>query len=95
MARLDREGMIKEAFISMAAEPDDSGVGDLVFEKGAIILVPDAADLKEAFKRAKKMAGYRWIMINSDDLFKANPLSISSRAGMITPQGKVLKNARV
>ena len=58
-------------------------------------LIADAGDFKGAFKRAKKMDGYRWVMLNADDLFKANTLSISSRAGMITPQGKVLKNARL
>lgn len=94
MARLDRDGMIKEAQASLGAQADESGAADLVCEKGAIILAPDAGDFKDAFKKAKKMDGYRWIMINEADLFKANTLSISSRAGMITPQGKVLKNSR-
>lgn len=95
MARLDREGMSKEAANSLGATADESGVADLVCEKGLIILTPDAGDFKDAFKRAKKMDGYRWIMLNEADLFKANTLSISSRAGMITPAGKVLKNARL
>ncbi len=95
MARHDRESMIKEAHINLGSEPDPSGVADLVCEKGLIILAPDAGDFKDAFKKAKKMDGYRWIMLNEADLFKANTLSISSRAGMITPEGKVLKNARI
>lgn len=94
MARHDRESMIKEAHINLGSEPDASGVADLVCEKGRIILAPDAGDFKAAFKKAKKMDGYRWVMLNEADLFKANTLSISSRAGMITPEGKVLKNAR-
>ena len=94
MARHDRDGMIKAAEASLGAEVDGSGVADLVCSKGLIILAPDAGDFKDAFKKAKKMEGYRWIMINEADLFKANTLSISSRAGIITPEGMVLKNSR-
>ena len=94
MARHDRDGMITAAQASLGAQVDESGVADLVCDKGQIILAPDAGDFKDAFKKAKKMDGYRWIMINEADLFKANTLSISSRAGMITPEGKVLKNSR-
>jgi hypothetical protein len=87
--------MAEAAQASLGAQPDESGIADLVCEKGAILLAPDPAGFKDAFKKAKKMKGYRWIMINEADLFKANTLSISSRAGMITPEGKVLKNSRV
>jgi len=35
--------------------------------------------------------GYRWLVINRDDLFAANSLSIGSKAGIIDAEGNVLK----
>ena len=51
--------------------------------------------MKAAFKRIKKVEGYRWVMINKEDLFAANTLSLGSKAGMITADGEVLKNADI
>ena len=70
---------------------------DLVFDKGSIkgsiVLASETGDLKAAFKRAKKINGYRWVAINREDLFGANPLSLGSKAGILDAAGKVLKNA--
>ena len=40
-----------------------------MFERGAIVVAARAEDLKAAFKRAKKIDGYRWVAINREDLF--------------------------
>ena len=37
--------------------------------------------------------GYRWVAINRDDLFGANPLSIGSKIGILDAGGRILKNA--
>ena len=51
------------------------------------------ADLKAAFKRLKKIPGYRWVVLHREDLFLANNLSIGSKAGLMDEQGTVLKEA--
>ena len=77
----------------LGASTDPSGAADYITEKGALIIAADANDIKKAFKRAKKIDGFRWIMINKEDLFAANTLSIGSKAGMISGDGSVLKAA--
>ena len=97
MARLDHNALTESISDAVGASPDPSGEADLVFDKGSIkgsiIVASEAAALKGAFKRAKKINGYRWVVINRDDLFGANPLSLGSKAGILDAPGKVLKNA--
>lgn len=97
MARLDHTALSEAISNAVGATPDPSGEADLVFDKGSIkgsiIVAAETADLKAAFKRAKKINGYRWVAINRDDLFGANPLSLGSKAGILDATGKVLKNA--
>lgn len=93
MARLDREGLAAALADAVGASPDTTGVADLVFDRGFIVVAARVEDLKGAFKRAKKIDGYRWVAINRDDLFGANPLSIGSKAGILDADGRVLKNA--
>lgn len=94
MARMNADQMRAVAVEQMAATPDPSGTADFVSEdKGSIIVAAEPGDMKSAFKRIKKVDGYRWVMINQEDLFAANSLSIGSKAGLITPDGKVLKAA--
>jgi hypothetical protein len=95
MSRLDREGMVAAATGTLGAAPDDSGVADMIFDKGQLLLAPELNEMKKIFKRAKKLEGYRWVMINGADLVLANTLSIGTKAGIITPDGKVLKNADI
>lgn len=95
MARMDREQLLVAATETMSASEDPSGQVDLVSERGSIIVAAEATEMKSAFKRIKKVDGYRWVMINREDLFAANSLSIGSKAGIITPDGTVLKNADV
>lgn len=91
MARLDQQAL-KDAVVGfMQAEPDTSGKADLVSEKGSIIVAAEVDGLKAAFKRIKKVDGYRWVAINREDLFAANTLSLGSKAGLIDQTGKVLK----
>lgn len=61
--------------------------------QGSVVVAADAGDMKAAFKRLKKCDGYRWIVINRDDLFAANTLSIGSKAGIMDADGKILKAA--
>lgn len=97
MARLDHDALTAAVADAVEASPDPSGVADLVSDKGAvvgaIIVAAQPGDLKGAFKRAKKIDGYRWVAINREDLFGANPLSIGSKVGILDAAGRVLKNA--
>jgi len=91
--RLDNSGLTAAAIDVLAARPDPSGVADLVCSKGSVIVAADPADFKRAFKRLKQVDGYRWIVINREDLFAANTLSIGSKAGIVDATGFVLKAA--
>lgn len=95
MARMNRDELLAAAATNMSASPDPSGKADLVSEKGSIIAAGEAGEMKNAFKRIKKVEGYRWVIINREDLFAANSLSIGSKAGIITADGSVLKNADI
>lgn len=95
MARLDQEHLVAAIANVMNARPDDSGAADLVSEKGSIVVVADPNEFKAAFKRVKKIDGYRWVAINRDDLFAANTLSLGSKAGIVDAEGKVLKAADI
>ena len=95
MARLDHDGLTSATIANFGAAHDPSGAADLVCEKGSIVVAADAGSLKAAFMRAKKIQGYRWVAINREDLFAANPLSIGSKAGIIDAAGEMLKNADV
>lgn len=91
MSRLDRDQLTSAISEVMEAQTDPSGQADLVGEKGYIVIAADPADFKAAFKRVKKIDGYRWVAINRDDLFAANTLSIGSKAGLVDESGNVLK----
>ena len=95
MGRLDQEQLIAAATSLLSAEPDLSGQADLVAEKGSVVVAADPSDFKKAFKRLKKVDGYRWIVINREDLFAANTLSLGSKAGILDAEGAVLKAADV
>ncbi len=93
MSRLDQAALLAAATELFSAQPDPSGEADLVSEKGSVVVAAEAGDMKAAFKRLKKCDGYRWIVINRDDLFAANTLSIGSKAGIMDADGKILKAA--
>lgn len=93
MSRLDKQGLLEVATRLFEAQPDPTGAADLVSEKGAIVVEDEPTQFKAAFKRLKKVPGYRWIVINREDLFLANSLSIGSKAGIMDAEGKVLKAA--
>lgn len=95
MARYTHEQLVEGAKTTFEATEDASGQADLVCEKGSIVVAAAPEDMKGAFKRAKKIDGYRWVLINEGDLFAANTLSLGSKAGMITVDGKILKNADI
>lgn len=91
--RLDADGLRAAAAKVLDAQPDTTGAADLVCEKGNVVVAADPSDFKAAFKRLKKIEGYRWIVINREDLFAANSLSIGSKAGILDENGAVLKAA--
>ncbi len=95
MARFDHDQMAAHVVNDLGAVEDPSGKADYTFDKGSLILAAEPKTMKAAFKRIKKVDGYRWVMINEEDLFAANTLSLGSKAGMITPTGKMLKNADI
>lgn len=95
MARYDQEAFVAHAQSLLEAQPDPSGQADLVGEKGAIVVAAKPEDFKAAFKRLKKVPGYRWIVIHREDLFLANTLSLGSKAGILDEDGKVLKAADI
>jgi hypothetical protein len=96
MARLNQVALTAAAVAQLNATTDPSGEGDLICERGVVIIAAEQADLKRAFKRAKEVkAGYRWVVINREDLFGANPLSLGSKAGIFDADGNMLKNADI
>ena len=96
MPRLAQDDLFEVAQKMFEATVDDTGVVDLVSERGSIIVAAEPDGMKAAFKRIKKVkAGYRWVVINREDLFAANSLSIGSKAGIIDADGGVLKNADI
>lgn len=95
MARLDQDQLVAAAKGFLNAEPDPTGKADLVGEKGSVVVAADPAGMKAAFKRIKKVDGYRWVVINREDLFAANTLSLGSKAGLLDAEGAVLKQADI
>jgi len=95
VSRLDSDALRAAAMEVLDARPDDTGAADLTCAKGSVVVAADPAEFKKAFKRLKKIDGYRWIVINREDLFAANTLSIGSKAGIIDESGAVLKAADV
>ncbi len=95
MSRLDQAGLEQYAIDTLGAKRDDSTGADFTFEKGSLIAVASPDDMKQAFKRIKKVPGYRWVLINKEDLFAANTLSLGSKAGLLAQDGSTLKNADV
>lgn len=93
MARLDQEGLVQKAIELFEGAPDPTGTVDVIGEKGSVIVVSDPKDLKAAFKRLRKVPGYRWILLHRDDLFLANNMSVGSKAGIMDESGNVLKAA--
>ena len=93
MARMTNEQLGEAAESLLGGQADPTGAADYITEKGALIVAGDPKEMKKAFKRAKKIDGFRWVMINQEDLFSANTLSIGSKAGLISGDGSVLKQA--
>lgn len=93
MERLNHEQMVAAATDLFEAIPDETGVADLISNRGRILLAPELGGMKEIFQTAKTIDGYKWVMINSADMVLANTLSIGSKAGIVAADGKVLKNA--
>lgn len=95
MARLDQDQLMAAAMEVLGAEPDPSGKADLISEKGSIVVAADPSSFKAAFKRIKKVDGYRWVVINRDDMFAANTLSLGSKAGILDASGAEMKGADI
>ena len=96
MARYNQEDLMEKAKELLSAEPDPSGTVDLIGEKGSVCVAAEPDLMKAAFKRIKKaVPGYRWVVINREDLFAANTLSLGSKAGIMDGDGGILKAANL
>ena len=95
MTRHSHDELVAAAQENLGAVEDTSGGADLTFDRGSMVVAAEPGDMKAAFKRIKKVDGYRWVMINREDLFAANSLSIGSKAGLICADGTVLKQADI
>jgi hypothetical protein len=90
---MDREAMVAAISAAIAATPDPEGTADLVADRGHINVAASAGELKSAIQRLAPLRGYRWIVINADDLFGASPLTLGTKVGILDPTGRVLKAA--
>jgi hypothetical protein len=90
---MDREAMVVAISAAIAATPDPEGTADLVADRGHINIAASAGELKSAIQRLAPLRGYRWIVINADDLFGASPLTLGTKVGILDPTGRVLKAA--
>ena len=93
MSRLDADGLRAAAMAALKAETDSTGAADLICDKGSVVVAADPAKFKASFDRLKRIDGYRWLVINREDLFLANTLSIGTKAGIVDADGAVLKAA--
>jgi hypothetical protein len=93
MARLDREGLFNAMMSVLDATPDPDGHADLVSSRGLINVAASGPEVGPAIKRLAALSGYRWVAINSGDLFSASPLTIGTKVGILDATGRVLKNA--
>jgi hypothetical protein len=57
------------------------------------VVAADQTGFKAAFDRLKKIDGYRWLVINRDDLFVANTLSSKTKTGIVDADVAVLQAA--
>jgi hypothetical protein len=93
MARADKATIMAGLTASISAEADPEGVADLVAKQGRINVAADPADIGDAIERLKPLPGYRWIAINSADLFTASPKTFGTKVGIMDSTGRVLKAA--
>lgn len=94
MARSDKATIVASLTAALPATEDPEGLADLVAaDKGHINVAADPSDIGGAIDRLKPLPGYRWIAINSSDLFTASPKTIGTKIGIMDPSGRVLKAA--
>ncbi len=93
MSRLDKDALLAAIAEKLKATPDPDGVADLVASQGRIAIAASAAEMDGAIGRLKPLDGYRWIVINSSDLFSASPKTIGTKVGIMDQTGRVLKAA--
>jgi hypothetical protein len=91
--RLDRDAIAAALTDKLAATADPEGNADLVASQGLIAIAAGPGDIDRAIARLKPLPGYRWLAINSGDLFTASPKTIGTKIGLLDPTGKVLKAA--
>jgi hypothetical protein len=93
MARSDKATITAAVIAKLGAAEDPDGLADLVASQGRINIAAEPAEIGPAIERLKPLPGYRWIVINSVDLFTASPMTFGSKVGIMDPTGRVLKNA--
>jgi len=93
VARLDRDAILDAITTSLHATPDPDGLADLLASQGRINVAASGAEIGPAIRRLTALPGYRWVAINSGDLFTASPLTLGTKVGILDPRGRVLKAA--
>jgi hypothetical protein len=93
MARSDKSTIVAALTSALPATEDPEGLADLVASQGHINVAAESADIGAAIERLKPLPGYRWIAINSADLFVASPKTIGTKIGIMDMTGRVLKAA--
>lgn len=93
MARLDKAAIVAALSASLPASVDETGAVDLIGDKGHINVAADPGAVDQAIAGLKPLPGYRWLAINSGDLFVASPKTIGTKIGIIDASGRVLKAA--
>ena len=93
MGRLDKTAILASLTERVGATPDPEGLADLTSTKGRIVVVASPGDVDAALLRLKTVPGYRWVAINSGDLFGVSPKTLGSKVGIMDVTGKVLKAA--
>ena len=94
MSRLDHAGIVASLSTAIGAKADPDGVVDLVADgRGLICVAANPAELPAAVSRLKPLMGYRWLAINSADLFGTNPVTLGTKIGIMDASGRVLKAA--
>jgi hypothetical protein len=93
VSRLDRAAIVDALTTKLSASSDPDNVVDLVASQGRIAVAATAAEIGPALERLRPLPGYRWLAINSGDLFQASPMTIGTKVGIMDPTGRVLKAA--
>jgi hypothetical protein len=93
MTRLGHSELENGVVDRIGAAPDPDDPAGFVARMGRVRVAASIAELKLALNGLKPLRGYRWVVINKEDLFEASRLTIGTKVGIMGPSGQVLKAA--